>query len=1015
MSEYPTKIEAPDSSPGASKECHMNAERIDVMPTTPSAEASEVSMSTITPADKEIIDFDLKPEHFERLSKKHQQVFLNRAVPIEYALRYAVKSFDLGNFKKNRKDKRGDAFMGLPLHDTDGVMFVYPGTEKAEIPRVRFRADNTTVYNEEGTESKEIPRYLTQSGMPIIPWICHEVREIAADVSKPIYITEAMIKAMAMSAHGWPAIGLGGVSAGCHDSEVKADTNQIVVSKEWRSINWKGRVVYIVYDAGIDDNPAVAHGAAITATALINAGADVRFVMIPFWPASESDPENGLVWRMEDQGPDDYLARNGAVKMQELIDAAIPACPIARIESVREAAETKAKATVEITKLLRADKPLQAMIYVGGPSAITGVAAIAGVGKGPVVQASASFKEALVAKLKAKAADKGEEDRYVIEDGRICAVMPEENVVLCNFWAKIVSNLTHNDGIESKKYITLEGGIMGDAALPRIEVPADEFERMEWVIPRWGTKAIIRVGPKFPDRVREAIQTLSKDAKEETVYGHTGWRTIDGKPVFLHEGMEAVRMLKARNTDADAIEDGHAAYELPESAENVVEAVRASLGLCTLAASHVVIPALAAQYRAPLTAFLKPDFVLWFAGVTGTGKSAINGHCMRHWGPNWAYNKLKLSWSSTANSLKMSLNVQKDVPAVIDNYIPADNDRANDSIMQKCKDILQSIGDQASKGKLKRNSEAMPDRPPRGLVIVTGEDMPRGQSTVGRTFLVSVNRGDVSLDDIIMYPEAKAELLPHAMRAYIDWIAANWDTLKKEVPVQHRRLLMEYRNSGVGSHNRDPGNVAHLEIGFHYFVQFALEVGAITEVQAETILRDVREGLLYNAGEKAALAEQSSPTAVILEALRDGIATRKVHVAKLEDALPSCGINETALGWDEGSKYVYVLRSALMEAVRNHTKRTGARVELKSEVQLSKELAAAGILESDETVRPLAGGYRPRVLRMLRSHLADVLGAAASIQAQAHDQLQRDMDDAVSAEEIGKMLKRAHTAEQKPN
>jgi len=134
-----------------------------------------------------------------------------------------------------------------------------------------------------------------------------------------------------MTANGFAAIGLGGVLAGANDKEVLDALDEIVVSKELARINWTRRIAYVAFDAGIADNPQVALGAARLALGLQRAGADVRFVSIPYYHPQDSDPVAGKIWSKHDQGPDDYIARCGVESFRKLVEHAVPADPIARI------------------------------------------------------------------------------------------------------------------------------------------------------------------------------------------------------------------------------------------------------------------------------------------------------------------------------------------------------------------------------------------------------------------------------------------------------------------------------------------------------------------------------------------------------------------------------------------------------------------------------------------------------------------------------------------------------------
>ena len=72
-----------------------------------------------------------------------------------------------------------------------------------------------------GEHTVEIPRYVCQTKpIKVAPYIIDEVREIAGDTSKPIFIVEAPLKALSLTANGFPAVGLGGVLAGATNTDV---------------------------------------------------------------------------------------------------------------------------------------------------------------------------------------------------------------------------------------------------------------------------------------------------------------------------------------------------------------------------------------------------------------------------------------------------------------------------------------------------------------------------------------------------------------------------------------------------------------------------------------------------------------------------------------------------------------------------------------------------------------------------------------------------------------------------
>jgi putative DNA primase/helicase len=352
----------------------------------------------------------LSPDEIDTsaLWQEHQSVLAARCVPLATAVSNGLYSVDLAAEKHFRaKYRLKKQWADLPLYPTTGLLIPYQTTLDG-IDRWRVRSDRTEVPqpgpidgSHHGETTVQIPRYICQVGVPVVPYIPQEVFPLFGDTATPLYIVEAPLKALALTGNGFPAIGLGGVLAGATDKAVLDSLGEVAISRELNRVNWKGRVAYVVFDAGITDNPMVAMGAARLATALKQAGADVRFVIMPFYHPQESDPEAGRIWSRSDQGPDDFLARNGVEAFQALVETAVPADPVARFG----AALAHPNRNDAVVRLL-GDLPVQAMLHTGGDIIIDQVAVtvkVANVGKRAVQQAVKSFSERIAARAASNA------------------------------------------------------------------------------------------------------------------------------------------------------------------------------------------------------------------------------------------------------------------------------------------------------------------------------------------------------------------------------------------------------------------------------------------------------------------------------------------------------------------------------------------------------------------------------------------------------------------------------------
>ncbi len=106
--------------------------------------------------------------------------------------------------------------------------------------------------------------WLATRDAPAIPYIpqclfSNKARSnpVIEDVSVPLFMVEAPVKALSMITHGYDVIAVAGVEVGFLDTAKSIKNKGIYLpQQELGRIAWSGRVVYIAYDAGIWTNPA---------------------------------------------------------------------------------------------------------------------------------------------------------------------------------------------------------------------------------------------------------------------------------------------------------------------------------------------------------------------------------------------------------------------------------------------------------------------------------------------------------------------------------------------------------------------------------------------------------------------------------------------------------------------------------------------------------------------------------------------------------------------------------------
>lgn len=124
-----------------------------------------------------------------------------------------------------------------------------------------------------------------------------------------ICITEGEKKALAACINGCATIGLGGVYNFMDGGKFLPLLEQI---------EWRGRVVYIIFDSDAATNPDVRVATERLAAELsMNRGADVRLVRLP-------EGAKGADGKAAKVGLDDFIVAHGVEALYELIEAALP-------------------------------------------------------------------------------------------------------------------------------------------------------------------------------------------------------------------------------------------------------------------------------------------------------------------------------------------------------------------------------------------------------------------------------------------------------------------------------------------------------------------------------------------------------------------------------------------------------------------------------------------------------------------------------------------------------------------
>ena len=519
-------------------------------------------------------------------------------------------------------------------------------------------------------------------------------------------------------------------------------------------------------------------------------------------------------------------------------------------------------------------------------------------------------RSAVAAKLAALVpeADGGDGDRpaniggYFIENNttyRLKGVGDHEVALpLANFAARIVEECEHDDGTEKTLHLAVEGRLSSGAALARVTVSATEFAGMNWIVEKWGTRAVVYAGMGAKDHLRAALQILSGSAPRRTVYQHTGWRKIGDGSIYLHAG-GAIGADGAVEVSVD-LPDALAGLALPSlpDGDELRHAVRASLGFLDLGPDRLTVPLLAAVFRAALG---DTDFSLHLSGPTGTYKSEAAALVQQHFGPALDARHLPGSWSSTGNALEMLAFTAKDALMVVDDFCPSGSSADVQRSHRDADRLFRGQGNRSGRHRLRSDATLRPAKPPRGLILSTGEDSPRGQSLKARVLTLEVGPSDFGPQPphrnerlTKCQSDAGAGFYAMALAGFICWLAPNYETIRGRLRTERDKIRDQIRDAN--QHARTPAILADLAIGWKNLLEFAEAGGAISDSEMATLWKRGLDALAEAGARQAEHIAVSEPAAHFIRLLGSVISSGRGHVAAMDGTAPK---GAESWGWRE--------------------------------------------------------------------------------------------------------------------
>lgn len=546
-------------------------------------------------------------------------------------------------------------------------------------------------------------------------------------------------------------------------------------------------------------------------------------------------------------------------------------------------------------------------------------------------------------------------------------------IPLCNFLARITKETTEDDGLEVIKKLELVGVRETGVLLEPIQVPIKDFESLSWVVEKWGTLCNMEPEPNVKNKVRHAIQELSKEQKQEYTYTHLGFRKIGGKWVYLHAG----GAIGSEQVKVNVEQNNLSSYSLPEPAENLKESIQASIRMKDVAEPHISLSLLAMVGLAPLCepfrkAKIEPAFILWLVGLSGSRKSTIAGCVLNHFG-DFGNKSLPATFKDTVNALEKKAYLVKDSLLVIDDFHPTDHERK--PMEQKAEYLLRGYGDRVGKERMKQDTSIRKGYAPQGLCIVTGESLPNSsRSGLARLLAVNVDKTTGVKNEVLdtfQTPEHSLKLR-ESYRGYIEWLLPQFDELPSALNdkfILYRKGVQEQAKE-TGQHGRINETIAWLLIGLSKYLQYSVDHGAITEFERKNMLQLAKQEFMKLGYQHTENIQEEKKSSMFLSALKELIATEQVTIPHRYTGSPLGNQHSLNLIGYNDDEHLYLLPDTTIGVINKFYEKQNRSFNI-SKNMLYKEFEDEGILQKakEHTKNIKINGSQSRYLMIRKSFL----------------------------------------------
>ena len=219
---------------------------------------------------------------------------------------------------------------------------------------------------------------------------------------------------------------------------------------------------------------------------------------------------------------------------------------------------------------------------------------------------------------------------------------------------------------------------------------------------------------------------------------------------------------------------------------------------------------------------------------------------------------------------------------MVDDFAPSGSQNDVSRLHHNADRLLRGQGNRAGRGRMKSDGSLRPENYPRGMILSSGEDVPKGHSLKARIIIIELTHGDIDLDVLTQAQgDASTGLFAQSLSGYIRWLAPQIESLKAGLADRKEELRKQVRRSDF-SHDRNPDVAASLIIGWETFLDYAYSSKGITEPTKNELFDRGRVAIAEMSNAQASHQIDEQPATRFLELLSAVIACGHAHLCHVD-------------------------------------------------------------------------------------------------------------------------------------